>query len=116
MVNTKHKLVNTKCKAVNTICKTVNAKCKAVNTNGKVLNINGKAVNANCKLVNIKHKGQGLDVQSVTGLDDYPIRDIRLSWIGWCPNRDGLDNSTYMRVTMKIDLFKLRRTRDNHIV
>ena len=38
----------------------------------------------------------GLDVQSVTGLDDRPIRDIRMSRFGHRPIRSGLDNRTYM--------------------
>ena len=39
----------------------------------------------------LSNPSHGLDVQSVTGLDDRPMRDIRMSRIGWCPMRDGLD-------------------------
>ena len=38
----------------------------------------------------------GLDVQSVTSMDDRPNRDIRMSRFGHCPIRGGLDNRTYM--------------------
>ena len=34
----------------------------------------------------------GLDIQTVTGLDDRPIRDIRMSRFGHRPIRSGLDN------------------------